>query len=399
MLPHLLNKRYWLLGIGLLLLWVCMATILRENLGSNVRLFNDEADRTDYFYRGSWLPLNKVPYRDVMSEYPQVPTFIFGILYIPFLKQTDPAVAYSGYSALFSFLMLCLLACLMITLDRMLPEKNKKLVFCLLLPAPLYFVYNRFDVLPSLIVVLALLLAGRQKWELAGILLGIATLTKWYPALLVLPVMTYMVWKKVPLLRIGLFVVLFGITCLVILAPTYFMGGIRALLDPYIYHGKRGFGLAAFPTLIEPMIRSLVPWATENSLKIVFVLIQGSAIPFVFFAHLDTFEKLLSWCLLIISTYILFSRIYSPQWMLWIFPLMILLVRDKIDLALVILYGTITYIEFPLVIGLFGFQSDQMAWMGWINAILLALIIIRVLRRLASLRDRGAGLTGTPVTV
>ncbi len=388
MLVRISNRTYLLLSIGLLLLWVCLVTIFRGNLGSSIRFFNDDADRQDYFLRGSWLPTGKVPYRDVISEYPQIPTFIFGILYLPFLNQVDSNAVYLKYSNLFSFLMLCLLICLITTLGSMLPEKKKKLAYFLLLPAPLYFAYNRFDVLPTLIVVLALFMISKEKWEFAGILLGIGTLTKWYPALVVLPVITYMVYRKISIIKIGLFLILFGTTCLVILSPTYFMGGLKAILSPYIFHSNRGFEIASLPTFLEPMIKIIIPFENENSMKTVYVLLQISVLPLVIFNHIDSFEKLLSWCLLIISFYILFSRIYSPQWLLWIFPFMILLTRDKFDIAILILYGTITYIEFPVVYDLFGPESSQMALMGWVNIILLIMIIFQTSRRLILLRSK-----------
>jgi hypothetical protein len=382
-----INRTFLLLSITLLLVWACLTTFLRANLDSAVRLFNDDADRTVYFERGAWLPTNKIPYRDVASEYPQVPTFIFGVLYTPFLNENDLSVVYARYSMLFSFLMICLLIGLAITLDKMLPKKEQRLIFLLLLPAPLYFAYNRFDVLPALIVALALFMVKNEKWEYAGILLGIGTLTKWYPGLLVLPVMMYMVGKKIPALKIAVFLILFGLTCLVILTPTYLMGGTKAILAPYLFHNNRGFEPASFPTVIEPLIKLLLPLRTENLLKAVFLLLQFGAVPLVALAHLDSFEKLLSWCLLIVTLYILFSRVYSPQWLLWIFPLMILLARNRFDKALIIYYGVITYFEFPIIYDIFGAQSVQMVLMGWINAALLALIVVQGVRGLA-LPDR-----------
>src|SRR5512140_2167985 len=91
-------RRLLLFSAALLLCWILLATILRDNLGSSVRPFNDYFDRMDYFRRGAWLRMNAVPYRDVVIEYPQVATFLFGILYIPFLGHRDLDSIFFNYT-------------------------------------------------------------------------------------------------------------------------------------------------------------------------------------------------------------------------------------------------------------------------------------------------------------
>lgn len=135
---------------------------------------------------------HSVPYRDVFSEYPQIPTLLFGLVHIPFLSQPDEDVAYVKYSALFSLLMIGVLIGLAGLIGRMLRREKLKYIFFLLLPAPLYFAFNRFDVLPALICTLALFMVQKKNWEYAAILLAIGTFTKWYPALLLLPILMYL---------------------------------------------------------------------------------------------------------------------------------------------------------------------------------------------------------------
>ncbi len=379
------RRRLLLLSVGLLLFWVCLATVLRNNLGSSARLFNDYADRADFFLRGSWLPTHTVPYRDVMSEYPQIPTFLFGILYLPFLNQPDLNAEFFYYSILFSFLMILLYIGLAVVLDSMLPGDRKGPVLALLLPAPLYFSYNRFDVLPALIVLLALLLVKEAKWEAAGILLGIGALTKWYPALLVMPVIMYMLAKKVSVIRIGVFLALFVVTCVAILAPTYFTGGLKAVLIPYTFHSARGVDLAALPSLLDVLTGRILSLPGDKAGEVLFLLLQLSALPVAAFANVDSFERLLGWCLLTVAVFMLFSRIYSPQWLLWIWPFMILLARDAMDTALIIAYGTVTYFEYPVLHVGFGLDPAVMVLLGWMNVVLLTWIIVRAVRRLKSL--------------
>lgn len=73
-----MNKRYILtLRIVVIGLWICSTTIFRDNLSESIRFINDNADRGDYYKRGMWLVNQSVPYRDVFSEYPQIPTWLF----------------------------------------------------------------------------------------------------------------------------------------------------------------------------------------------------------------------------------------------------------------------------------------------------------------------------------
>ena len=381
-----MNRKYLILSVGLLFFWLCSSTFLRNNIGSSVRYFNDDVDRLDYFIRGMWLPEGKVPYRDVFSEYPQISTYLFGLVFLPFLKETDIRSSFISYSTFFSLLMVYTLIALAISIEKELPDEKKQLLFFLLLPAPLYYTFNRFDVLPAFISLIALLMAKRKNWEFVACLLGVGALTKWYPALLVPPVAVYMFYKRESYRRILEFIFLFGLICLIILLPTFIAGGFRAVLVPYVnLQNNRGYDSASFLALMLPIIRSLIPGARENILKTIFLLMQFSAIPLLFFACIDSFERLLNCCLLAISTFMLFAPLYSPQWLLWIFPLMILLARDKWDVGLIVLYGVLTYIEFPVAYDYFGAASFQMLIMGWVNVLLLILIIVQAVKRFHAL--------------
>jgi hypothetical protein len=64
---------------------------------------------------------------------------------------------------------------------------------------------------------------------------------------------------------------------------------------------------------------------------------------------------------------------------------MILLAQDKRDMALLVAYGVLTYVEFPIAYDSFGASSYIMLLMGWLNVILLILIIIRSVRHFRAL--------------
>ena len=61
--------------VGLMAFWVISVFIILFDF-DYFQLINDFGDRFVYFERGSWI-LNGPP---IVSEYPQVPTFLFGFI-------------------------------------------------------------------------------------------------------------------------------------------------------------------------------------------------------------------------------------------------------------------------------------------------------------------------------
>ncbi len=205
-----------------------------------------------------------------------------------------------------------------------------------------------------------------------------ATLTKWYPVLLVLPILVFMFYRRTRKILLLRFVITYGVVCICLVLPTYLSGGVNALLVPYLFHAGRVTEPNSLPGLIDPMLRALPLYNNSDVvLKTIFLLLQVCVGGFAVFVRLDTFQKLLTWSLLTIATYILFARIYSPQWALWILPFLVLLACDRFDMALICVYGVVTYLEFPIVYDFMGEASRSMRVMGLLNALLLILIIIR----------------------
>ncbi len=107
-----MNKKqtYFLVAI-LLVIWLLFISILISNLSNSpdyVRWFNDHNDRWIYMLRGEWFPQHSLPYVDVPSEYPQIPTYLFGLLYL-FIPTSDVQRVYFLHSSIFSLLMLVFL--------------------------------------------------------------------------------------------------------------------------------------------------------------------------------------------------------------------------------------------------------------------------------------------------
>jgi hypothetical protein len=291
--------------------------------------------------------------------------------------------------------MLVILFTLIDQLYKLLPDK-KYLAFLLLLPAPLYYTFNRFDILPAYLCLLSFVLVGRKKWVTAAIILGVAAMTKWYPVLLLPAYLTYCYrterkinWRMA---------VVFSITCLLIILPTLLLGGVDALLVPYRFQGVRGLEPLSLPAMIGRLQEAISRKPIDETYYMLgFLFLQGIAALLSLFTRIDTIEKLLQWCILIITMFVLFARIYSPQWLLWILPFIILAVRDKTDLIITILYSIVAYVGFPIVFDGVGKSSVLMFIMSIMNLTLIAIIAVRSMIRIWSLNKKESALADASI--
>lgn len=371
-----------LLMMSLLLLWVLQISVFRNNLSQDpahfVRWVNDHNEIMVYMSRGAWLPEGKVPYRDAFSEYPQIPTYLFGLLYLLVPAGSDEQRAYFIYSSLFSFLMLVLLYATIQMLYHMRVER-KWMALLMLLPGTLYFTINRFDLIPAFLTLLALWALQRERQALAGLMLGLATMSKWYPALL-LPIFLAYEFDRTRKIAWPLLLT-FGLTCLAIIIATLVWGGPEAVLTPYRFHAQRGMEQVALPVLLDTLLVRLGGIPLPAFFLPVFQALQFLPALLALFARIRRFEQVVAWSVIATGAFILFSRIYSPQWILWVMPLFLLLARSKADIALILLYNLITYGNFPMAIDLQGITSTAYKIGGGLTFVVLAALMGMSLKR------------------
>lgn len=371
-----------LLIVSLLLMWILQISVLRNSPSQDserfVRWVNDPYDILVYMRRGAWLPEHSVPYRDVFSEYPQIPTYLFGLIYLLIPPSNDEQMASFIYSSLFSFLMLVFLYATIQMLYHMRAEK-KWMALLMLLPGTLYFTINRFDILPAFLSLLALWVLQRERQALAGLFLGLGAMTKWYPALF-LPV--FLAYEFARTRKIAWTLVLtFGLACLAIVFSTLVWGGLEAVLIPYRFHAQRGMEQVALPVLLDFLLIRIAGIHLPALFFLVFQALQFLPALLALFAKIRRFEQVIAWTVIITATFIIFSRIYSPQWILWMTPLFLLIAHSKTDIALILLYNLITYFNFPMAIDLQGITSTSYQIGGALTLLVLTTLVGICLRR------------------
>jgi hypothetical protein len=150
----------------------------------------------------------------------------------------------------------------------------------------------------------------------------------------------------------------FGATCIGIILPTFLTSGLQGVLQPYAFHASRAIEFAALPAFLQSI---LVGWFGSGInltfMPTIFLALSVLPVPLTVFVRFDTFNKVLFWSILVLICFILFSRIWSPQWMLWLLPLLILTARTPRHIFCIIVYGVLNYLAFPLVYDLVGQES------------------------------------------
>jgi len=374
------RKRLFIAGIILLVVWITItfvSIVLKDKMGSFVFDYHDSAL---YFERGKWLTEGTPP----VSEYPQIPTFLFGVDRL-LSTWIDANMPFNVFVAIFSLEMLLVLFLFCKVLVEVLPKRLSNYAFLALLPPTLYFTYNRFDILPAFFCLLAYIAATKKQWIMVSIILCIATFTKWYPALLFPGFFMYATtlekkfqWKMI---------LSFAITSIAILLLSYLYGGLESILAPYQFHIARDIEFMAFPVFLSDFIRSVLD--IQRSLPYYFLflfIIQVSAPILIIFTKLDSLDALIHYCIIVTGVFILFSRIWSPQWFLWLLPFLIISSKNIKTAGVILVYNLITYLGFPVFFVYYGKYSDQLRILVLLTYFFLFTIIFRSIMNIMSTR-------------
>ena len=359
------------LQIGAVCLFLALLSIAATRYGGYPAI-NDYHDIEVYFQRGSWVTTGQEPYRDVFSEYPQVATWLFAVPHVAAeawsrlngTRQYD----LQTYRYVFSVLMALFLAATLVMLHDLRPDR-KWLVFLLLLPAGWYFTHNRFDIVPAFLVLSSLAALRRNRYHGAFILLAIATATKWYALVLVPVFLVYTFHTRRRILFSA--AVSYPLVLAVIVLPTLLAIGWEGFLIPYRFHLTRtGNPESLFHLLLVTLTR-LGLFQPEPLLRKVFFLLQFAIAPLCVFARIDTWEKALRWSALAVICFILFAKFYSPQWILWFVPLLVLLARTRGEIAGIVVFDLVTFLYFPYI---YYLEDKHPLWFPGIIALKTALL-------------------------
>ena len=312
------------------------------NFGTGVSLINAPYERMLYFERGSWLPLNQVPYKECFCEYPQVAAYIFALPFL-FLSGNIQSNLHQ-YLVIFSFLMLLFSFFSVELLFKL--TKPRQYFWLLLLPASLFCTLSRFDIVPAFLILLALYFLKKEYFNLSCVILAIGFLTKWYPVLL-LPVFMVYYFSKFKKIKWSM-IIFFLLTAFIIILPTL-ISGVKYLFIPYKFQAQLQPNTENLFYLINAFLKYMFNINFDtNFTRNLFLLLQFSIIPLCITSKIDDFSKVVKWSTLLVLVFMLFCRRYSPQWILWVMPFLILNIKNKKDIFKIIIFDLVHYLYYPV---------------------------------------------------
>jgi hypothetical protein len=307
---------------------------------------------------------------------------------------------------IFVFILLGLAVTAFIGLKLGQPLNRTLLFYTLSIPALGSILWQRYDLIPAF--VLALALAARVKgWrEIAWAILGLGTLVKIYPALIA-PLFAIADYRAGGARRAGRGIAIFGAVVALGFAP-FLVASFEETAQIFFAQTGRGFEIESvgaslmmaaswfgFPAQAGYR-RRLNTWEADSpmssGLQIVFLGLEAVATLFVYWKfwrgkQVDP-EWLIRYSVALLALSLLTAKVFSAQFIVWLFPLAGLTGKNKFNATAVLflLAGVLTQIGFP-----FWWQElKQAAWLPT-GALLLrdaALAVFAILTLRNSEKDR-----------
>lgn len=356
-------------------------------------------DITHYQDLGEQIVGGGVPYRDVFVEYPPGSMLSF----------VPPALVTSShgvYFVVFALFMAALGVAALLVLAALLPrlgatrrESSARLALVALSPLALGgVVLTRFDLLPALVVLLALLALVYGRERAGFLLLGAAVAIKVYP-LVILPVAVAWVWRrrgrKAALTRLAeaIAVPAIAYAAFATLSP----GGVGDSLWTQLSRPLQIESLAAGVLLaLHQAVGLSLEWSSgagsqnlngdaAGALATVSSVAGAAAIVGVWWLFLRgpaTTDRLIRFSAASVVAFVTFSKVLSPQYLVWLVFLVPLVVGPGARAALALLAGAtvLTGIWFPARYWIMVKEFDPLAsWLVLPRGLLLVALLASLL--------------------
>jgi len=331
--------------------------------GWNWLLF-DEADMDVYFSSASWVIEGGRLYREAPSVYPLFANFIFATF-----RYLSNLLHYGIYG-FYELWIASTWVVYLYAVYRIATGTTMLAGLAWLAPAPIYFAVFRYDIYPAVATLMALFAIRRTRYIEGAIWLGVAAALKGY-ALWLLPVYcVFMYYQRgfAAAVKVGALAVTPMILCL--LAPLTFTGW-GGIVAPLRFHALRTLnGESTYDALNYLFSVPVVPdgskarWVAQ-SLQVGCALAAAAMRP-------RNFDDLVNTFLFAVLGFMSFSVFYSPQYVLWVLPL-VSFSRSRAMLISAVFLSWLTYLYNP--IGWLLYQQN-----GYPNLYKAAIIAVSLLR-------------------
>jgi hypothetical protein len=346
---HLLQPSSWrshkVTAAVLLTVVVAVGALTLYELSSYQTVFDawqtvfTATDMDGYFKSASWIIEGGRLYREVPSEYPLLANIIFAI------ARYLGNLLHPGFYGFCIVWMSLAWVVYLSAVNAVITRTTTLAALAWLAPAPIFFTLYRFDIYPAAATLVSLFAIKRTAYLQGVAWLGLAIALKGY-ALFLLPAYVVFIFY-----RLGLAAAIKGgalaVSPLIVsLLVTLTFAGWQGMLAPFKFHVGRSlndestfdainyvFGTSVFSMGI---VTRCIAWC----LQIGFAFAAAAMRP-------RTFEALVNALLLAALGYMSFSVFYSPQYVLWILPL-VSFSDSWIILVSAVLFSWLTYAYCPI---------------------------------------------------
>ena len=187
-----------------------------------------------------------------------------------------------------------------------------------LAPAVLYSLNRNWDIWAIVAMLFAILLFERKKYILSAILLSVAIATKFFPIVLMLPIMIIFLRNR----QISTFIK-YGLTTLItwiLINLPFVLVDLEGWAYFYKFSAERGLGSASFYEIVNIFI----PGIKFSSIHFYILNILVFLLVTAFLMKLKTIPTLAESSFFVMFAFILFNKQYSMQYVIWLTSLAVI---------------------------------------------------------------------------
>lgn len=326
------------LAVSLVCIFLVLIGVSTGERVFGIRLIFDPHDIGVYFRSSRWIIDGGRLYREVSSEYPIMANMIFAACH--YLSDlVSPGRKGFQYIWVISAGLIFLWA-----VYRVGTGTTRLAVLAWVAPAPIYFALLRYDIYPAAATLLALFAIRQGSYNAGAIWLGVAAALKGY-ALFMLPAFcVFMIYQRGFVAAVHVAMLAIAPMLLGLLATLMFAGW-EGMLAPFKFQVERSFNLEssyhAINYVLGTRLRAENMPLIPQSLQLASALGGAAMRP-------KTFEELVNAFLFAVLGFTIFSGFYSPQFVLWILPI-VCFSASRVMLVTTIVFAWLTFLYFPIL--------------------------------------------------
>ena len=246
-------------------------------------------------------------------EYPALTGLIMWLL--SFLVSPSDTAIYDYYRITASF-QIALLASSAYLIYKLVGKKYA--FYFILAPAVLYSLNRNWDIWAIAAMLLAIYLFEKKKFQLSAILLAVSIATKFFPIVLMLPILIIFLRNK----QLKLFIryALTTAAAWVVINLPFVLINYEGWAYFYKFSAERGLGSASFFEITNIILPSI----TFSSIHFYILNFLALVVVTIYFAKLKSVPTLAATSFFVMFGFILFNKQYSMQYVIWLSALAVL---------------------------------------------------------------------------